>query len=129
MKFSMGEKGFYTEFPYGRLDVSGDVSEGFTPYQLLIASIAVCSGIVLRKVLEKMRISFNDISIDVEVERNEEPPRKIERVHLHFTIVGQEIDERKIRKALALVEKNCTIAQSIHGAIEIETTYEIKEAI
>ena len=61
MVFKMSAGGFYSEFPYGRLDVSGDESQRVRPYPLLISAIAVCSAGVLREVLEKMRMAFEDI--------------------------------------------------------------------
>lgn len=51
MIFNMTENGFVTEFGYGELNVSGEDQYGFRPYQLLVSSLAVCSGGVLRKVI------------------------------------------------------------------------------
>ena len=126
MKFKMKEGGFTSELEYGSLHVSGNEEYGFRPYQLLVSSIAVCSGGVLRKVLEKMRLSFDDIEVNAEVERNEAIANRVEKIHLHFIIKGTQIDEQKLEKAMALTRKNCSMVQSVIGSIEVTETVEIK---
>ncbi len=121
----MKDVGFYTETPYGRLDVAGDEAYGFRPYQLLVASIAVCSGGVLRKVLEKMRMTIEDIHISTDVERDKEEADRIEVIKVHFTIKGMDLDEKKIHKAMELTRKHCSMVQSVIDKIDIIETFEI----
>lgn len=126
MKFSMTEHGFQTTTSYGTLDVSGNDEHGFRPFQLLVSSVAVCSGGVLRKILEKMRMPASHISIDVkEVKRNADEANKLEKIHLHFIIEGENLLDDKISKAFSLMYKNCSMIQSVSPAIEIVETYEI----
>ncbi|MGD7046086.1 OsmC family protein [Jeotgalibacillus proteolyticus] len=125
MNFTMKENGFTTDLPYGMLDVSGNEEHGYRPYQLLTASIAVCSGGVLRSVLNKMRLSFEDIAIETEVERNEQEANRVEKIHMHFKITGSDLDEKKVHKAMELTRKNCSMVQSVLGSIEITETFEI----
>ncbi|PPA68852.1 OsmC family protein [Jeotgalibacillus proteolyticus] len=127
MKFSMQEGGFKTELPFGTLEVSGNEEFGFRPYQLLVSSIAVCSGGVLRKVLEKMRLSFEDIQIEAEAERNEKEANRVETVRVHFIIKAKSLEEKKVHKAMELTRKNCSMVQSVLGSIEVIETFEIIE--
>ncbi|RIW32307.1 OsmC family peroxiredoxin [Bacillus salacetis] len=126
MEFKMKEGGFVTDLSYGELNVSGNEEYGFRPYQLMVSSIAVCSGGVLRKILEKQRINFEDISISADVTRNEEKANRIEKIALHFTIKGTNLNEEKIRKAMELTRKNCSMVQSVSGSMEIEETFELR---
>ncbi|RDU36081.1 OsmC family peroxiredoxin [Neobacillus piezotolerans] len=125
MIFKMKEVGFYTDLPYGRLDVSGNEEAGFRPYQLMAASVAVCSGGILRTILEKKRLHIDDIQIKTEVGRNPEKVNRIETIHLHFIIAGRGLEESQIQKALELVGKNCSMAQSVKDSIEIKETFEL----
>nr|WP_316570393.1 OsmC family protein [Neobacillus sp. YIM B06451] len=125
MIFKMKEIGFYTELPFGRLDVSGNEEAGFRPYQLMAASVAVCSGGILRTILEKKRLQVEDIEIHTEVDRNPHEVNRIETIHLHFIIKGNGLDEKQIEKALELVGKNCSMAQSVKGSIDIKETFEL----
>lgn len=123
----MKEGGFFTELPFGRLDVSGDEEFGFRPYQLLVSSIAVCSGGVLRKILEKQRMDIEDIEIQTEVKRNEEMANRVEEVNVHFLIKGKDLKPVKLQKAMELTRKNCSMVQSVIGGIEVKETFEIVE--
>ena len=126
MEFKMTENGFETETAFGILTVSADDAYGFRPYQLLVSSIAVCSGGVLRKILEKMRMPAENISIQVkEVVRNADEANKLEQIHLHFIIEGTKIDETKMEKAMELTKKNCAMVQSVIESIRIVETYEV----
>ncbi|ALC92976.1 osmotically inducible protein C [Bacillus sp. FJAT-18017] len=125
MEFFMKEEGFYGDLPYGRLDVSGKDGAGHRPYQLMVASIAVCSGGVLRKILTKKRIDIEDIKIQAEVDRADGGTGKIERIHIHYIIRGRQLDETQIQKAIDVAAKNCPMAQSVAGSITIKETFEL----
>jgi uncharacterized OsmC-like protein len=121
----MKEVGFYTDLGFGRLEVSGNEEHGFRPYQLLVSSLAVCSGGVLRTILEKMRMQVDDIRIKADVERNEKEANRLEKVHIHFFISGTDLNEDKLHKALELARKNCSMVRSVEGSIEVIETFEI----
>jgi putative redox protein len=126
MEFKMKpDVGFYTETGFGRLDIAGDDEYGFRPYQLLVSSVAICSGGVLRKVLEKMRMEIEDIHIQADAERVEEEANRVSKIIVHFRIAGSNLDEKKIEKAMVLTRKNCSMVQSVVGSIEVEETFEI----
>lgn len=125
MKFTMKENGFTGELPFGSLDISSNEEFGFRPYQLLVSSLAVCSGGVLRKVLDKMRMPAEDIAIEVkDVVRIDEEAGRVAKVHLHFTLKG-EIDENKMDRVMELTRKNCSMVRSVEGSIEVIETYEL----
>ena len=127
MKFEMTENGFETTTAFGQLTISGNEDYGFRPYQLLVSSVAVCSGGVLRNILEKMRMPAENVTIEVkEVNRNPEIANRVEKIHLHFIIEGQNIDESKMDKVFELTKKNCSMAQSVIDSIELVETYEIR---
>jgi len=127
MKFEMTENGFETTTAFGQLTISGNEDYGFRPYQLLVSSVAVCSGGVLRNILEKMRMPAENVTIEVkEVLRNPEMANRVEKIHLHFIIKGQHIDESKMDKVFELTMKNCSMAQSVIDSIELVETYEIR---
>ncbi|WP_449354283.1 OsmC family protein [Virgibacillus natechei] len=127
MEYTMTENGFQSEFEYGTLDISSQDEFGFRPYALLVSSIAVCSGGVLRKVLGKMRMDFEDIKIKADVKRNPDVANRVEEIKLHFSIYGNDIQEKKVEKALELTRKNCAMVQSVQDSIKIEESYEIKK--
>jgi putative redox protein len=125
MEFKMKEVGFKTELEYGELHVAGDETYGFRPCQLLVSSIAVCSGGVLRKVLEKKRLRVEDMIIRANVTRNENEANRIEKIHVHFIIKGENLDQEKVAKSLEVARKNCPMVRSVEGSIEVIETFEL----
>ncbi|QGQ44243.1 OsmC family protein [Metabacillus sediminilitoris] len=125
MEFKMKEVGFHTTTEYGELHVAGDEAYGYRPYQLMVASIAVCSGGVLRKILAKKRMQIEDMTISTNVERNEAKANRIEKIHIHYTIKGKELNHNKIEQSIKLASKNCPMAQSVKDSIVIEETFEL----
>ncbi|MCJ1910191.1 OsmC family protein [Planococcus ruber] len=125
MNYSMNENGFTGKLPFGEIEISGNEQYGFRPYQLLVSSLAVCSGGVMRKVLEKMRMPADDIQIKVkEVVRVEDEADRVSKVHIHFTLQGK-IEESKMERVMELTRKNCSMVQSVKDSIEIIETYEL----
>ncbi|WP_416144289.1 OsmC family protein [Planococcus koreensis] len=125
MKFTMTENGFSGDLPFGTLNVSTNEELGFRPYQLMVASLAICSAGIVRKVLEKKRMPADDIQVEVkEVVRIDEEAGRIEKVHIHFVIKG-DIDDSKMDRVLELTRKNCSMVRSVEDSIEVVETYEL----
>lgn len=127
MKFKMREVGFSTELEYGELHVAGNEQYGFRPYQLMVSSIAVCSGGVLRTILQKKRMLVEDISLTAEVTRNEKEANRIEKIQIHYVIKGKDLAHDKVEQAVELAKKNCPMVQSVKDSIEVTETFEIVE--
>lgn len=127
LHYKMNDTGFFTETPFGKLEISPNDEYGFRPYMLLVSSIVGCSGNLLRNILEKKRISIDDLTIDATVKRNEEEANRIEEIHLHITIFGNDLDETKIKKSLDVTKKYCAMIQSVKDSIKVEKTFELKE--
>src|SRR5699024_1857927 len=128
MKYIMTETGLETELPHGTLKMSGEPEHGFRPGQLLISSIAGCSGSVFRKILAKQRIELDHLEITVKEERNEAEANKITKIALHFEVKGENLNLDKLKKNLDLARKNCPMVRSVEDSIEIVETIEILEA-
>jgi putative redox protein len=125
MEFKMREVGFKAQFEYGELHIAGDEKYGFRPYQLLVSSIAVCSGGVLRKILEKKRLEVEDMTVKADVTRNENEANRIEKIHLHFIIKGKNLEQEKVAKSLEVARKNCPMVRSVEGNIEMTESFEL----
>ncbi|MFD2760154.1 OsmC family protein [Lentibacillus juripiscarius] len=127
MDFHLKEEGMRIDLEYGQLDISGDETYGFRPFQLMVASIAGCSASVFRKILKKQRTEIADLTIQTKVERNPDEANRIERIDLHYVIKGYNLDDDKLYKNLALARKNCSMVRSVEDSITIEETLETIE--
>ncbi|WP_099157610.1 OsmC family protein [Virgibacillus ndiopensis] len=127
MEFYLKENGMRIDLDYGNLSISGNEEYGFRPYQLMVASIAGCSGSVFRKILKKQRTEIEDMIITAEVERNPEEASRIERISLHYTIKGYHLNPDRLYKNLALSRSNCSMIRSVEDSIKIEESLEAIE--
>ncbi|WP_174615948.1 OsmC family protein [Virgibacillus ihumii] len=127
MEFYLKDQGMHTKLDYGELAVSGNEEYGFRPFQLMVASIAGCSGSVFRKILAKQRTDFEDLIISAEVERNPQEANRIEKIVLHYTVKGRHLNYDKLEKNLKLSRQNCSMVRSVESSIDIEETIEAIE--
>lgn len=127
MEFYLKDNGMHTKLDYGELSISGNEEFGYRPFQLMVASIAGCSGSVFRKILVKQRTDFESLIISAEVERNPREANRIEKVILHYTIKGRHLNYDKLDKNLKVSRQNCSMIRSVEDSIEIEETIEAIE--
>lgn len=74
-----------------------------------------------------MRMPASNIVIDAkEIERNTDEANKIKKVHLHFTISGENLTNNKMPRVFELMHKNYSMIQSVAPATEIVETYELQ---
>ena len=127
MKFYLKENGMRTKLSYGELSVSGNVDYGYRPFELMVASIVGCSGLVFKKILKKQRINVEDLLIVADVVRNPEEANRIEYIKLNYTIKGRHLDPDKLYKSLEIARKNCSMIRSVENSIKIEESLNIIE--
>lgn len=88
-----------------------DAEAGFSPKALLLTGLAGCTGIDVVDVLEKMRVPFADLKVEVEADQTEEHPRVFKDIHINYIIKTEEENRSKVKKAIDLsLEKYCGVA-------------------
>lgn len=125
MNFTMTETGFTTLTKFGELHISSEAENGFRPFQLMLASLAGCSGEVMRTILQKKRISFSSIDINTRMEQS--PRGRVTSIHLHFIVTGNQLDEKVMENVLRLTKRNCQMVQSVQAGIKITESITLKE--
>jgi putative redox protein len=97
------------------------------PSDLLLLSLATCSGYDVVMILGRQRQQLTDLYIHVEGKQASKPPYQFTDIHLHYTITGQNIDPQKAARAIKLSEEQyCSVAATIRGVANITHTYEIR---
>lgn len=127
MKFHVEGKEISVKLNYGDLYISGNEDHGFRPFELMIASIAGCSGSVFQKILEKQQTRVEDLSIHTEVKRNPQEANRIEWIRLNYTIKGHQLNIDRLYKNLDLARKNCSMIRSVEQSIKIDEKINIIE--
>lgn len=84
---------------------------GASPKRLMLASLAGCTGIDVVMLLEKMKASFSDFSIDIEAVLSDEHPKIYKEVTVLYKIRMKESEHPKMEKAVQLSqEKYCGVS-------------------
>ena len=104
-----------------------DGNGGFNPKALLLSGLAGCSGIDVVDVLEKMRVPFADLKIEVETEQTTEHPRVFKDIHINYIITTAEENREKVKKAVDLsLDKYCGVSAMLKKNSKIDYTITIK---
>jgi putative redox protein len=103
----------------------GGMDKGPRPKELLLSSLAGCSGMDVASLLEKMRVEIKDFDISIEAELTEEHPKVYKYMHIVYEFYGHDLPIEKIQKAVDLSQnKYCGVSAMFKKAFPV--TYEIK---
>lgn len=102
---------------------------GASPMELLLMGVAGCSSIDVVDIAKKQRQNVVDCITTVEAERADTIPRVFTKIHIHFKVIGHDLQEESIRKAVALsAEKYCSASIMLSKAAEVSHSFEIAAA-
>ena len=116
--------------PLGR-GASGEAGEsfdGFKPGELLLTSLAACSGIDVVNILQRQRQDVRGLEIRVHGTQIPDPPWTWVEIELEYTVRGRGIRESAVERAIHLSEtKYCSIAATIAGRAKVSSSFKIIE--
>lgn len=109
----------------GSPDIGGQ-NLGMRPMQLLLVSLAGCSSMDVLSILAKKRQQVSDFQVKISGEREAGTiPALFRKIHLHFTIKGQDIAPEKVERAIQLsMEKYCSVAKTLEPTAQITTSFD-----
>ena len=103
---------------------SGGEDKGCRPKELMLASLAGCTGMDVVSILKKMRVEITGLNIRVSADMTEEHPKHYDRMHIIYEFSGQDLDREKLEKAVQLSqERYCGVSYMYKKAMAV--TYEI----
>lgn len=105
------------------MDSSDDgIQSGASPKRLMLAALAGCTGIDVVSILEKMKVDFSELSIDIDASLSDTHPRIYEKVKIIYHIKILETNRVKMEKAVALSqEKYCGVSAMFRAFSKIES--------
>ena len=118
---------FQTIGPNGSSLTLGSSSEGdnqkvASPKALMLSSLAVCSGLDVVSILEKMKVELNDFTIKTIGSLTQEHPKYYNKVSIEYHFYGEQLDKEKIKKAVNLsITKYCGVMEMFRSFAEITT--------
>ena len=106
----------------------GEPFEGFKPGELLLTSLAGCSGIDIIDILRKQREQVTGIDIRVKGAQQQDPPWTWEEIQLEYVVRGRGLKRPAVERAIQLSEdKYCSTAATIGDRARITSTLRIIE--
>ena len=108
----------------------GGKNLGPRPMELVLMGTGACSAVDVTLILKKSRQQVTDCWVELEAERADTEPKVFTRIHLHFVVVGRNLAENHVRRAVELsAEKYCSASIMLaRGGVAISHDYEIREA-
>ena len=104
---------------------SGGSDSGVRPKELLLTSLAGCTGMDVVSILRKMRHEPEHFNIIVDAELTEEHPKHYTSMHITYEFGGKDLDMEKLTKAVEMSqEKYCGVSYMFRQIMEL--TFDIK---
>ena len=100
--------------------------EHIRPMQMILASLAGCSGVDVVNILKKKRVNFSDLQIKVSGQRADTHPKVYTDIHVTYYVWGEDIKEKDVKQAIELSEdKYCSVSAMLKSTAKIESDFQI----
>lgn len=112
--------------PMDASEIYGGQGQGVRPMELMLMSLGGCTGIEVTHILNKMRVTFNDLRIEVTGNRVEDHPKIFGDIKVIYRFTGENVTAEKVNKALQLAEQvYCSAANMMNKVAKITYSFEI----
>lgn len=100
----------------------GGTNSGLRPKAMMLSSLAGCSGLDVISLLKKMKVDIDNFKIVTKGELTEEHPKYYHKVKIDYHFFGNELKEKKIKKAVDLsIERYCGVFEMFRHFAKMET--------
>ena len=106
----------------------GGENLGVRPMEMLLLGVVGCTMIDVVTTLKKMRQDLTNCETKLSAERADEHPKVFTDIHIQFIVKGQDLDPKKVEKAITLsAEKYCSASIMLGKTASITHDFEIVE--
>lgn len=106
----------------------GGNNAGARPKELLLMSLAGCTGSDVVSILKKKRVNLTDFEINITAQQTEEHPKVFTELDLEYVFYGKDIKTKDIERAIELSTGTyCGVSAMLKKAMKINHTYRIVE--
>jgi putative redox protein len=100
--------------------------QGYMPLELLLMSLAYCSGGTLSFLLKKMGKNIAGVVVNAKGERRDTSPTSLRKIFLAFELHSKDAGEADVQKAIKLAEESvCAVWAMVKGNVEVVTECKI----
>ncbi|MFZ4582266.1 MAG: OsmC family protein [Paludibacter sp.] len=95
---------------------------GPSPKKLMLAALSGCTGMDVVTMLKKMRVDFDDLSIEVQGDVADEHPKHYTQMHVIYTFTGKDLPMDKLEKVVKMSEETyCGVGALYRKAIKVSS--------
>ena len=100
--------------------------QGYTGLEMLLMSLAACSGTSIVALLRNMKKNVSGFRVNGKGIRRSEHPTSFQNIFLEYTLNSKDAEDKDIEKAIQLSEENyCPVWDMVKNNVEVITEYKI----
>jgi putative redox protein len=106
---------------------SGGENRGCRPMELMLMGVGGCTSFDVVNILNKSRQKVTQCVTQITARRAQDVPQVFEDIAIHFTLRGENLDAKKVERAIHLTaDKYCSASIMLQRAgVHITHTFEI----
>jgi putative redox protein len=106
----------------------GGSNAGIRPKELILISLAGCTGSDVASILQKKRVKLDGFEMNITADVAEEHPQVFTKISLEYVFYGKNLPVKEIERAIELSQtKYCSVTAMLQKAMPIEHSYRIVE--
>jgi putative redox protein len=122
----VGESGTGHSIVLGTSHGDRERTPGPSAMELVLIGLGGCTAYDVVSILEKGREAIEDVTVELDADRAEEPPKVFTRIHMHFVVKGRGLARAKVERAIALsAEKYCSASAMLAKTAAITHDFEV----
>ncbi|MBB5143601.1 OsmC family protein [Desulfovibrio intestinalis] len=104
--------------------IYGGSNQGVRPMEMLLISMAGCTGIEVGHAMNKMRLEYTSFNITADAVRRDEIPQIFTEINVEYTVEGQGITLDRFVRAFELgAVKYCSVASMLKASSKINYSF------
>ena len=105
---------------------NGGRNIGMRPMEMLLIGMGGCTSFDVVTILKKSRQPISDCVAHITATRADEVPKVFTKIHVHFVVTGDHLNESQVERAVKLsAEKYCSASIMLGKVCEITHGFEI----
>lgn len=104
----------------------GGENKGARPMEMVLLGLGGCTSIDVIMMLQKSKQAIEDCQVEISAERSDSIPKVFTKIHVHFKVMGQGLNPKKVERAVNLsAEKYCSVSKMLEQSVEMSHDFEI----
>ena len=106
---------------------NGGRNIGMRPMEMLLIGMGGCTSFDVVAILKKARQPIVHCVADISAVRADEIPKVFTKIHVHFVVTGDNLNETQVERAVKLsAEKYCSASIMLSKSVEVTHSFEVK---